>query len=156
MCKIDIWTDGACSGNPGRGGWAALLTTKLPDGRDFWKSFSGGFKLTTNNRMELMAVLQGLRAVRGSGHEITIHSDSQTFVKPFTSGNAAKRVLSGTQVNGDLWAEILALAQHHSVTAEWVKGHADSEYNVKCDALAVEARDSKSSAIDTGYTHAQP
>lgn len=133
MAEITIYTDGACKGNPGRGGWCAILICG-----DYSRTISGGFRRTTNNRMELTAVAEALRAVRRPASRIRIVSDSKSvFVEPFNSGKAAQRVKSGTQTNLDIWREILRLASLHSVTVEWTRGHDGNEYNEICDKIAV-------------------
>lgn len=143
---IHIWTDGACSGNPGPGGWAAVLICG-----DMRKELSGGVYKTTNNRMELRAVLEGLKAVKGAGRTIVIHSDCKAiFVDPFNTGNAARRIERGVQSNADLWRWILFYAGYHKVSAEWIKGHAGTVENERCDRLAVAASKCPAEA-DTAY-----
>lgn len=137
MKKVTIYTDGACSGNPGVGGWAAVL---LYNGRK--KEISGFEKETTNNRMELTGIIQGLRAVK-DGWPCEIYSDSQYVVDAFNKGwveswqNNGWRTASKSLVkNIDLWNALLFEVARHSVEFVKVKGHADIEYNERCDELA--------------------
>ncbi len=138
MKAVTLYTDGACSGNPGPGGWAAILQWR---GKE--KVLSGGEKLTTNNRMELTAVIRGLEALR-EPCQVTVYSDSRYVVEAMTEGWALgwrargwKRRGSGEAKNPELWARLLELAEAHRLSWVWVKGHADNELNARCDALAV-------------------
>lgn len=146
MATIHIYTDGACSGNPGPGGWAAILICG-----EITKRISGGYRRTTNNRMELMAVKEALACLKQPGSDVLIHSDSQIVVKPFMSGNAERRVKNGSQTNIDIWKDILTLASRHNVTMEWVKGHDSNELNNECDAMAVDASHNDNKNVDTFY-----
>jgi len=138
MKAVTLYTDGACSGNPGPGGWAAILQWR---GKE--KVLSGGEKMTTNNRMELTAVIRGLEALR-EPCQVTVYSDSRYVVEAMTEGWALgwrargwKRRGSGEAKNPELWARLLELAEAHRLSWVWVKGHADNELNARCDALAV-------------------
>ena len=138
MKSVTLYTDGACSGNPGPGGWAAILQWR---GKE--KVLSGGEKLTTNNRMELTAVIRGLEALK-EPCQVTVYSDSRYVVEAMTEGWALgwrargwKRRGSGEAKNPELWARLLELAETHRLSWVWVKGHADNELNARCDALAV-------------------
>ena len=138
MKSVTLYTDGACSGNPGPGGWAAILQWL---GKE--KVLSGGEKLTTNNRMELTAVIRGLEALK-EPCRVTVYSDSRYVVEAMTEGWALgwrargwKRRGSGEAKNPELWARLLELAETHRLSWVWVKGHADNELNARCDALAV-------------------
>lgn len=138
MKKVDIYTDGACSGNPGPGGWGAILIYG-----DKKKEMSGGEVETTNNRMELMAVISALEALK-QPCEITIYTDSQYIVNAITKGWAVKWKANGWMrtkkeyaKNPDLWEKLLKLLKTHETRFVWVKGHADNEYNNRCDQLAV-------------------
>ena len=138
MKAVTLYTDGACSGNPGPGGWAAILQWR---GKE--KVLSGGEKLTTNNRMELTAVIRGLEALR-EPCQVTVYSDSRYVVEAMTEGWAEgwqargwKRRGSGEAKNPELWARLLELGETHRLSWVWVKGHADNELNARCDALAV-------------------
>ena len=138
MKKVDIYTDGACSGNPGPGGWGAILRFGPHE-----KELSGGEPNTTNNRMELTAVIQALSALKESC-EITIHSDSKYIIDAIQQGWAKKWRANGWMrnkkdkaMNPDLWQTLLELLEVHQVKFRWVKGHAENPYNNRCDELAV-------------------
>lgn len=137
---VEIYTDGACSGNPGPGGWAAILKY---EGKE--KEISGRENQTTNNRMELSAALQGLKALKFRC-KVKLYSDSAYLVNAFNNGWLRKWQLNGWKTarkepveNQDLWQELLSQSALHEI--EWikVKGHADNVYNNRCDKLAVEA-----------------
>ena len=135
--KVDIYTDGACSGNPGVGGWGAVLFY-----RGVRKEMSGAEGQTTNNRMELTAMIRALSALK-EDCEVTLYSDSAYCVDAFNKGWIASWKANGWRTadksevkNPDLWQELLALAERHKVTFVKVKGHSDSEHNNRCDALA--------------------
>lgn len=137
MQKVIIYTDGACSGNPGPGGWAAILISG-----ELKKEISGGSKNTTNNIMELTAIIEGLKALKQQC-EVEIYSDSSYCVNSFNQGwiyNWIKKgwkTASGEPVkNKELWEELYNLTQIHKVTFHKVKGHADNEFNNRCDELA--------------------
>ena len=134
---VEIYTDGACSGNPGMGGWAAVL---LYQGHK--KEISGAQANTTNNRMELTAIIEGLKMLK-EPCTVTVYSDSAYSVEPFLknwiSGWIARgwRTASKDEVkNVDLWQELLSLKEIHDVAFVKVKGHADNELNNRCDELA--------------------
>lgn len=141
MNEVTIYTDGACSGNPGPGGWAAILKAG-----EKIKELSGGEKATTNNRMELLAVINALSALKRPCM-VELFTDSQYIEKAINQGwlSAWKakgwKRKDGELKNAELWQELDALLNIHKVTFKWVKGHADNEYNNKCDALAVMQRD---------------
>ena len=143
MKHVDIYTDGACRGNPGRGGWGAVLVYKGIE-----KELSGGEPMTTNNRMELSAVIAALSALR-EPCEITLTSDSKYVVDAVTKGWARSWQARGwvkpdksPALNPDLWETLLKLLDYHSVTFVWVKGHAGHPYNERCDKLATDFADS--------------
>lgn len=134
---VEIYTDGACSGNPGNGGWAAILSF---NGKE--KEISGGEKETTNNRMELTAIIKGLSALKEKCN-VKLYSDSQYSIGAFTEGWLNNWVLSGWRTadkkpvkNSDLWKELVALTNTHHVEFIKVKGHSDNEKNNRCDLLA--------------------
>lgn len=136
MSKVTIWTDGACSGNPGPGGWGAILTW---DGHE--KDLCGGEQLTTNNRMELTAAIMALEALKRPC-EIDLHTDSQ-YVKGGVTGwihgwkrNGWKTSDKKPVKNVDLWQQLDAATQRHKVTWHWVKGHAGHAMNERADELA--------------------
>ena len=137
MQKVIIYTDGACSGNPGPGGWAAVLISG-----ELKKEISGGDKTTTNNIMELTAIIEGLKALKQEC-EVEIYSDSSYCVNAFNQGwifNWMKKgwkTASGESVkNQDLWQELYSLTKKHKVNFNKVKGHSDVELNNRCDELA--------------------
>ena len=136
MKNIILYTDGACSGNPGMGGWGAILMYNEKE-----KVLSGNAELTTNNRMELTAVIQGLNALK-EACEVDVYSDSAYVVNAFLQdwvGNWVKngfKTSKGKVQNLDLWQELLSLCEKHKVHCHKVKGHADNEYNNRCDKLA--------------------
>ena len=143
MKHVDIYTDGACRGNPGKGGWGAILVY-----RGVEKELSGGDPMTTNNRMELSAVIAALSALR-EPCEITLTSDSKSVVDAVTKGWAKSWQARGwvkpdksPALNPDLWEKLLRLVDYHDVTFVWVKGHAGHPYNERCDALATAFADS--------------
>ena len=138
ITEVTIYTDGACSGNPGPGGWASILMAG-----GVKKELSGGEKDTTNNRMELMAVIEGLRALKRPC-KVDIYSDSAYVVNAFSQNWIDKWVRNGWKnsakaevANSDLWKELIDLTSKHNVTFHKVKGHAHNEYNNRCDELAV-------------------
>lgn len=141
MKQITIYTDGACSGNPGPGGWGAILQYK-----DVERELSGGEKQTTNNRMELLGAISALSALN-EPCEIDLYTDSQYIAnainKGWLKGWKAKnwKRKDGELKNIDLWQELDKLLNVHKVEFHWVKGHADNKYNNRCDELAVIQRD---------------
>ena len=143
MEKVTIYTDGACSGNPGPGGWGAIL---MYNGNK--KELSGGNKDTTNNIMEITAVLEALKALKFSC-EVDLYSDSAYVVNSFNQGWIYNWLKKGWKTAGgepvknkELWEELYNLTQTHKVTFHKVKGHADNEFNNRCDELARNAIDS--------------
>ena len=141
MKKVCIYTDGACSGNPGPGGWAAILTYGENE-----RELSGGESATTNNRMELMAVISALTALKESC-EVELWTDSQYIEKAINEGWLAGCKRRGWKRKGgelkniELWQELDRLLDLHRVNFNWLKGHDGHEYNERCDALAVAERD---------------
>ena len=141
MKKVCIYTDGACSGNPGPGGWAAILRY---NGHE--KERSGGEWETTNNRMELMAVISALTALKESC-EVELWTDSQYIEKAINEGWLAGWKRRGWKRKGgelkniELWQELDSLLARHKVNFNWLKGHDGHEFNERCDALAVAERD---------------
>ncbi len=143
MKKVNLYTDGACRGNPGPGGWGAILEYKGIE-----KEMSGGENPTTNNRMELSAAIMGLRALN-EPCEVTLTSDSKYLVDGISKGWAKswrakgwKKSDGSAALNPDLWAELLDLFDKHKVELVWVKGHAGHPKNERCDALATAYADS--------------
>ena len=140
MKKVFLFSDGACSGNPGPGGYGVILRYK-----DTEKEFSGGEPETTNNRMELMGVITGLSALK-EPCEVLVTTDSKYVVDSITKGWVYSWQKKGwiksdkkPALNVDLWKQLLPLLEIHKVTFNWVKGHAGHPENERCDALAVEA-----------------
>ena len=138
MKRVELYTDGACSGNPGPGGWGAILVYK---GRE--KEFSGGEAMTTNNRMELIAAIEGLKALK-EPCEVLMTTDSQYVANGISLGWARSWKANGWRkadkkpaLNAELWEELLSLLERHKVTVEWVRGHNGHPYNERCDRLAV-------------------
>jgi ribonuclease HI len=147
--QLIIYTDGSSRGNPGPGGYGAILQY---GGKE--KELSGGFKRTTNNRMELMAVIAALEALNRDGLNITIYSDSQYVVKAVEQGwlkNWIATDFKGGKKNRDLWTRYYTLANKHNIRFQWVRGHADNPLNNRCDVLATTAADGYDLAEDVGY-----
>jgi len=142
MKEVSIYTDGACRGNPGRGGWGAILVYGK-----YERELSGGEPMTTNNRMELTAAIRGLSALKESC-AVTLYSDSKYLVDAFLEGwvyswrDHGWRRGKDELKNPDLWEELLALTERHEVKFVWVKGHNGHGYNERCDALATAFADS--------------
>ena len=143
MKHVDIYTDGACRGNPGKGGWGAILVYGGVE-----KELSGGERETTNNRMELTAVISALSALR-ERCEVTLTSDSKYVIDAITKGWAVswrqkgwRKADKSPALNSDLWEVLLGLLDKHDVTFVWVRGHNGHPYNERCDALATAFADS--------------
>ena len=150
---IVIYTDGACTGNPGKGGYGAVII----DG-DRREELAGGYQLTTNNRMEMMGAIAALESLK-SNSKVKLHSDSKYIVDAVNKGWAKKWQKNGWRRNAkemaknpDLWQEILDLSKIHDVEFIWVKGHAGIPENERCDRLAVDAAHGSNLAVDAGYT----
>lgn len=142
MKTVEIYTDGACSGNPGPGGWGVILRY---NGKE--KELSGGEVQTTNNRMELTGVISALEALK-EPCVVELYSDSKYVIDALEKGWARswrergwKRADKKPALNPDLWETLLALTEKHEMRYHWVKGHADNEFNNRCDKLAVAERD---------------
>lgn len=143
MKKVDIYTDGACRGNPGKGGWGAILVYGSVE-----KELSGGEVETTNNRMELSAVIAALAALK-EPCQVKLTTDSQYVVNAIEKGwldswqkNGWKKSGKGTVLNIDLWQKLIVMLEKHSVEFVWVRGHNGHPYNERCDKLATEYADS--------------
>lgn len=146
--SLIIYTDGASRGNPGRGGYGAILQWG-----DKKKELSGGYKMTTNNRMELLAVIKALEALSREGLEIQIYTDSKYVVDSVEKGwvfGWEKKAFAGKK-NHDLWMRYLKLHRKHRIKFNWVKGHATNAMNNRCDELATMAADSGNLEIDEFY-----
>ncbi|TYO94975.1 ribonuclease HI [Desulfallas thermosapovorans] len=140
MKEVEIYTDGACSGNPGPGGYGTILKYGVHE-----KELFGAYDNTTNNRMELMAIIKGLESLK-EPCRVTVYSDSKYVVDAMTKGWVTKWQAKGWMRNDkeraknvDLWQRLLQLAACHQLHWVWVKGHADNPYNNRCDRLAVNA-----------------
>lgn len=150
---LTIYTDGASRGNPGPGGYGAILKWGATE-----KELSRGYRLTTNNRMELMAVIAALEALTKDNLQVSIYSDSQYVVKAVKEGWLKKWMATdfkGGKKNKDLWKRFYTLSQKHRIQFIWVKGHADNPYNNRCDELATAAADGRSLSVDEGYESEQ-
>lgn len=147
--KVTIYTDGSSRGNPGPGGYGVVLIYG-----EHRRELSQGFRLTTNNRMEILGVIEGLKALKKKNLHVTVYSDSQYVVKAIKEGWLKKWIATnfkGGKKNTDLWTTMHALLQDHHVEFKWVKGHADNPYNNRCDELATAAADGAQLAHDHGY-----
>jgi ribonuclease HI len=149
--SIIIYADGACHGNPGPGGYGAVLLY-----RDHRRELSGGYRLTTNNRMELMGAIAALEALKGRG-KVTLHTDSRYVVDAMEKGWAQKWRQNGWRkpdrrpaMNPDLWERLLDLCSRREVRFAWVRGHAGNAENERCDALADQAAARKDLPADPG------
>ena len=151
MQPINLYTDGSSRGNPGPGGYGIVLTCG-----PHRKEMSGGFSCTTNNRMELLAVIVGLEAIKRPNAQVNIYSDSSYVVKAINEGWLKNWVVKGLhkQKNADLWERYLRIAQKHQLKFFWIKGHAGHPENERCDRLAVEAATSPHLMEDHGYENA--
>lgn len=149
--KLIIYTDGAARNNPGRGGYGVIM---------IWgnktKEISAGYKLTTNNRMELLAVIVALEAITKIGLEVNIFTDSKYVVDSIEKKWVDKWIktdFKGGKKNKDLWIRFFSLSKNYKIKMNWVKGHADNIFNNKCDELATNAADSKNLLVDEGYVN---
>jgi len=153
--RITIYTDGACSGNPGPGGWAtAILRGPMT------RELSGGFAKTTNNRMELYSVIAALEALEDVDDAVTVYSDSRYVVDMITNGNAQRWRQDGWMLdrhhlaqNSDLWERLLTLCQERDIKFVWVKGHNGHAENSHVDELAVEACGGNDLPVDEGFVN---
>jgi ribonuclease HI len=147
--EVIIYTDGSSRGNPGPGGYGAILMYG-----DKRKELAQGYRKTTNNRMELMGVIAALEALKRPGLAITIYTDSQYIVKAIKEGWLNKWLATNFakgKKNKDLWVRFYNLYQKHHVKFVWVKGHADNAFNNRCDELATSAADGRDLLVDSGY-----
>lgn len=146
---ITIYTDGSSRGNPGPGGYGAVLMYG-----DKRKELSAGYRRTTNNRMELMGVIAALEALKKPGLNITIYTDSQYIVKALNEGWLNKWMATNFakgKKNKDLWVRFYNLYKQHNIKFVWVKGHAENVFNNRCDVLATTAAGGKDLLVDEGY-----
>jgi ribonuclease HI len=146
--SIIVYTDGAASGNPGPGGFGIVLQSG-----GHYKEISQGYKLTTNNRMELLAVIVALETLKIQNSEVTIFTDSKYVCDAVEKGWLFEWVKKRfkDKKNPDLWMRFLEIYPKHKVKFKWVKGHSDNKFNNRCDKLAVEASKGTHQLIDTGY-----
>jgi ribonuclease HI len=146
--EVTIYTDGACSGNPGPGGFGVVLISGKHR-----KEISEGYRLTTNNRMELLAAITGLEALRKDGTVVKLHTDSQYLANAVNNGWVFiwERKRFAKKRNQDLWMRFLDVYRRHNVTLIWIKGHNNDPENEYCDQLAVNASRKSSLQEDTGY-----
>lgn len=155
--NVTIYTDGGCLGNPGPGGYGVVLRYGEHE-----KRLSGGFRQTTNNRMEIMAAITGLEALK-SPCSITLYSDSKYLVDAMRLGwverwkaNGWRRNKKEKAVNVDLWERLLAVCEGHTVSFVWIEGHAGHRYNEACDVLSKQAAARADLPVDDGYEHLLP
>ena len=150
--SVEIYTDGAAKGNPGNGGYGVVLLSGKHR-----KEISQGFKLTTNNRMELLAVIIGLESLKKEGETVIIYSDSKYVIdaveKKWVFGWEKKNF--NKKKNPDLWIRFLKIYRQHNVTFKWVKGHSNNLENDRCDLLAVEASEGSMLEKDDWYERSQ-
>lgn len=149
---VVVYTDGACIGNPGPGGYGAVLLDRRRR-----KEISGGFRKTTNNRMEILAAIKALESLK-ERCRVTLHSDSQYLVNAMSKGWAQrwrsrgwKRNKKDKAINPDLWDRLLLCCEYHSVVFKWVRGHSGNPENERCDRLATQAALGKDLAVDEEY-----
>ncbi len=148
MANVTIYTDGAAKGNPGRGGYGVVMLSG-----EHRRELSAGYRLTTNNRMELLAVIVGLEALKNDDEQVTIYSDSRYVVDAVEQGWVFgwERKGFAKKKNPDLWRRFLQVYRRHDVRFVWVKGHAGEAENERCDTLAVAAAESATLLEDIGY-----
>ena len=157
---VKIYTDGACSGNPGKGGYGTILIAEDESGKDHKKEITQGFAVTTNNRMELLAAIVGLEALRRPC-DVELTSDSKYLVDAFNQKWVDGWVKKGWKgankqpvKNQDLWKRLLEAKKNHNVKFIWVKGHNGHEFNERCDEMAVASANGENLLTDTGFTGA--
>lgn len=155
---VEIYSDGACSGNPGRGGYGTVLRYKKSSGEYVTKELSEGFKNTTNNRMELLGAIVGLEALKGAC-SVTLTSDSKYLIDAIQQKWIEKWEANGWKTAGkkpvknvDLWTRLIDLMKKHDIQFIWVKGHNGHEFNEICDKLAVAAYNSDNLSEDKGFS----
>ncbi len=152
--KVKVYTDGACSGNPGKGGYGILMEWV---GKPYKKEFSEGFRLTTNNRMELLAVIVALEQLKKEGIEVIVYSDSKYVVDSVEKKWVFNWVKKGfkDKKNADLWRRFLLVYKKHEVKFQWIKGHNEHPQNERCDQLAVKAAKKETLQVDEGFELSQ-
>lgn len=159
--KVIVYTDGSSRGNPGPGGYGAVLRYTAPSGKLHTLELSGGYDRTTNNRMELLGVISALEALNRPC-EVEVHSDSQYVCNAFNQHWVEGWIRRGWKTsqkkpvkNVDLWKRLLAAKKPHSVSFHWVKGHAGHEFNERCDQLACAAADGSGRLVDVGFVEGE-
>ncbi|MBQ8634763.1 ribonuclease HI [bacterium] len=156
--KVTIYTDGACANNPGKGGYGVVLMYEKQNGEIVQKNIAKGFQMTTNNRMELLAVIDALETLK-TGCSIQLYSDSkyvidainQKWLDSWQEKNWKLNTKNPVK-NIDLWKKLINAMKPHDINFIWVKGHASNEFNNLCDKLAVEARMKDNLLIDEGFS----
>lgn len=150
--EVHIYTDGAAKGNPGRGGYGVVMET-VKEGKTYRKEFFEGFRMTTNNRMELLAVIVGLEKLKNPNTKVLVVSDSKyvvdSVVKKWVFGWEKKKFVD--RKNADLWKRLLVVYRKHQVDFKWIKGHNNHPQNERCDVLAVMGSMQKQVSIDVVY-----
>ena len=148
--RVNVYTDGACSGNPGKGGYGIVMEWV---GKPYKKEFSQGYRLTTNNRMELLAVIVALEQLKREGMQVIVFSDSKYVVDAVEKGWVFGWVKKGfkDKKNPDLWRRFLKVYKKHQVKFKWIKGHNDHPQNERCDQLAVAAAKKETLLVDEGF-----
>lgn len=152
--QVILYTDGSAQGNPGPGGYGLILEWA---GYQVYKEFSQGYRLTTNNRMELLAVIVGLEKLKNAGTKVLVVSDSKYVVDAVTKGwvfGWEKKNFKDKK-NPDLWMRFLRIYRQHQVSFQWVKGHNNHPMNERCDVLAVQAGKQKNLLVDEFYERSQ-
>ncbi len=152
MAVVELYTDGSARGNPGRGGYGVVLRYGNKE-----KELSQGYRLTTNNRMELLAVIVGLETLTRDGLDVVVYSDSKYVVEAVEQRWVFGWVKKGfkDKKNPDLWRRFLLIYAKHNVKFKWIRGHNAHPENERCDVLATSAADGGNLLIDEGYEHAQ-
>lgn len=149
---VQIYTDGAAKGNPGKGGYGVVMET-VKEGKTYRKEFFEGFRLTTNNRMELLAVIVGLEKLKNPETKVLVVSDSKyvvdSVVKKWVFGWEKKKFVD--RKNADLWKRLLLIYRKHQVDFQWIKGHNNHPQNERCDELAVMATQRTPLSVDAFY-----
>ncbi|MEL4456621.1 ribonuclease HI [Lutimonas vermicola] len=152
--RVNVYTDGACSGNPGKGGYGIIMEWV---GKPYKKEFSEGYRLTTNNRMELLAVIVALEQLKKEGIEVMVYSDSKYVVDSVEKGWVFNWVKKGfkDKKNADLWRRFLVVYKKHKVKFHWIRGHNEHPQNERCDQLAVNAVKKETLQVDEGFELSQ-
>ncbi len=152
--RVNVYTDGACSGNPGKGGYGIIMEWV---GKPYIKEFSEGFRMTTNNRMELLAVIVALEQLKKEGIHVMVYSDSKYVVDSIEKGWVFNWVKKGfkDKKNADLWRRFLVVYKKHKVRFHWIRGHNEHPQNERCDQLAVHAIKKETLQVDEGFELSQ-